>query len=155
MSTALAIAGVTQLLRDLLNDGLVDNDVAASISSNVTVHARALDLLGTVTDDNSILNVFLYNVDPQPNLSNEILPTRDMLGARRNNTPLALDLYYLISAMSGQDLHSDILLGHAMQILHEHPGFDRTEIQIGLNPSPAVGGGIAASTASSCPDRAR
>ena len=121
MSTALAIAGVTQLLRDLLNDGLVDNDVAANIGTNVVVHARAPDLLDPVSDENSVLNVFLYKVDPQPNWQNEILATRGPDGRRVANTPLALDLYYLISAASGEDLHADILLGHAMQILHEHP----------------------------------
>lgn len=142
MSTALAIAGVTQLLRDLLNEGIVDNDVAANIGTNVVVHARAPDLLDPVTDENSVLNVFLYKVDPQPNWQNEILATRGPDGRRVTNTPLALDLYYLISAASGEDLHADILLGHAMQILHEHPGFDRGEIIAGLTPSPVIAGGL-------------
>lgn len=142
MSTALAIAGVTQLLRDLLNDGLVDNDVAANIGTNVVVHARAPDLLGPVVDENSVLNVFLYQVDSQPNWANEILATRGADGRRVNNTPLTLDLYYLITAASGEDLHADILLGHAMQILHEHPGFDRDEIVAGLTPAPAIAGGL-------------
>lgn len=142
MSTALAIAGVTQLIRDLLNDGLVDRDVSAGISSNVTVHARAPDLLGSIAEDSSILNVFLYKVDTQPNWANEILPTRDASGNRVKNTPLAIDLYYLVSAISGEDLHADILLGHAMQILHENPGFDRAQIRAGLEPSPAIAGGL-------------
>ena len=64
MSTALAIAGVTQLLRDLLNDGLVENDVAANIGTNVVVHARPPDLLDPVTNGNSMLNVFLYRSLP-------------------------------------------------------------------------------------------
>lgn len=142
MSTALAIAGVTQLLRDLLNDGLVDNDVAANIGTNVVVHARAPDLLDPVSDETSVLNVFLYKVDPQPSWQNEILATRGPDGRRVANTPLALDLYYLISAASGEDLHADILLGHAMQILHEHPGFDRDEMVAGLTPSPVIAGGL-------------
>ena len=142
MSTALAIAGVTQLLRDLLNEGIVDNDVAANIGTNVVVHARAPDLLDPVTDENSVLNVFLYKVDPQANWQNEILATRGPDGRRVANTPLALDLYYLVSAASGEDLHADILLGHAMQILHEHPGFDRDEIVAGLTPAPVIAGGL-------------
>lgn len=142
MSTALAIAGVTQLLRDLLNDGLVENDVAANIGTNVVVHARALDLLDPVTDGNSMLNVFLYKVDPQPNWTNEILATRGPDGRRVQNTPLTLDLYYLVSAASGEDLHADILLGYAMQILHEHPGFDHNEIFTGLNPGPVIVAGL-------------
>ncbi|NEK23527.1 DUF4255 domain-containing protein [Sulfitobacter sp. JBTF-M27] len=142
MSTALAIAGVTQLLRDLLNDGLVDNDVGAAIGTNVSVHARAPDRVLELADDGSLLNVFLYNVDNQGNWSNQILPTRTQAGDRNKNTPLTLDLYYLISAITSEDLHHDILLGYAMQILHEHPGFDRAEIQAGLTPSPTVAGSL-------------
>ena len=142
MSTALAIAGVTQLLRDLLNDGLVDNDVGAAVGTNVSVHARAPDRVLELADDGSLLNVFLYNIDNQTNWSNQILPTRTPQGARDSNTPLTLDLYYLISAITSEDLHHDILLGYAMQILHEHPGFDRSEIQAGLTPSPSVAGNL-------------
>ncbi|MFC6638153.1 Pvc16 family protein [Sulfitobacter sediminilitoris] len=87
MSTALAIAGVTQLLRDLLNDGLVDNDVGAAIGTNVSVHARAPDRVLELADDGSLLNVFLYNVDNQGNWSNQILPTRTQAGDRNKNTP--------------------------------------------------------------------
>ncbi|MEM9780010.1 MAG: DUF4255 domain-containing protein [Pseudomonadota bacterium] len=142
MSTALAIAGVTQLLRDVLNDGIVDNDVAAAIGTNVTVHARAPDLLQEVADGASILNVFCYQVDNQTNWSNQILPTRTPDGTRAKNTPLTLDLFYLISAAATEDLHADILMGYAMQVLHEHPGFDRDEMQTGLNPAPAIAGGL-------------
>jgi uncharacterized protein DUF4255 len=142
MSTALAIAGVTQLLRDVLNDGLVDNDVGAAIGTNVTVHARAPDRVIDLVEDGSVLNVCLYNVESQSSWSNQILPTRNSAGMRVQNTPLPLDLFYLISAIATEDLHQDILLGYAMQILHEHPGFDRDEIIAGLSPAPAVAGNL-------------
>lgn len=142
MSTALAIAGVTQLLRDVLNDGLVDNDVAAAIGTNVTVHARAPDRVLDIANGSSVLNIFLYRVDNQSNWSNQILPTRAQNGQVVNNTPLTLDLYYLISAVATEDIHADILLGYAMQLLHEHPGFDRAEIIAGLSPAPPIAGGL-------------
>ncbi|WP_415402184.1 DUF4255 domain-containing protein [Tateyamaria sp. SN3-11] len=142
MSTALAIAGVTQLLRDVLNDGLVDNDVGAAIGTNVTVHARPPDRVIDLIEDGSVLNVCLYTVESQTSWSNQILPTRNAAGERVQNTPLPLDLFYLISAVATEDLHQDILLGYAMQILHEHPGFDRAEIVAGLSPSPPVAGGL-------------
>jgi hypothetical protein len=144
MSTALAIAGVTQLLRDVLNNGLVDNDVAATVGGKVTVHARPPDRVQAVADGGPVLNIFLYNVDNQPNWSNQMLPTRTGASARAENTPLTLDLYYLISAVTTEDLHGDILLGYAMQILHEHPGFDRAEIRAGLTYAPAVSGALPA-----------
>ena len=39
MSNALAIGAVTAVLRDLLNNGLVDHDVTGSLGGNVTVSA--------------------------------------------------------------------------------------------------------------------
>lgn len=140
MSTALAIAGVTQLLRDVLNDGIVNTDLAASLGESVLVHARPPDRAKEAADKDSVLNVFLYKVDNQGNWSNHLMPTRTSSGDRANNTPLTLDLYYLVSAITTKDLHGDILLGHAMQILHEHPGFDRAEIQTGLSAPDTVSG---------------
>ncbi|MFD2180472.1 DUF4255 domain-containing protein [Veronia pacifica] len=143
MSTALAIAGVTQLLRDLLNDGLVDNDVACVVNTNVPVHALPPDRMLAEEDNNGpALNVFLYHTEVNGGLANQILPTRNQQGDRVNNTPLPLDLFYIVSAYGSADLHNDVLLGYAMQILHEHPGFTRAEIQTALNPSPAIAAGL-------------
>lgn len=142
MSSALAIAGITQILRDLLNDGLVDHDVAAAVGTNVTVHARPPDRALTEAGDTPALNVFFYHVEADQAWSNLCLPTRNGAGERLQNTPLALDLFYMISAYGAEDLHADILLGHAMQILHEHPGISRAEIQTALSPAPAVAAGL-------------
>src|SRR5262249_38485515 len=46
---------------------------------------------------------------------------------------------YLLSAYSGGDLHAEILLGYAMQLLHETPVLTRQAIQTAFNPSPDVG----------------
>ena len=43
MSTALAIAGVTAVLRDLLNDGLVNRNISGVLGSSVTVTVLAPD----------------------------------------------------------------------------------------------------------------
>jgi hypothetical protein len=76
ISNVLAIAGVTQLLRDVLNDELVDNDVAAAIGSAVTIHAPPLDRAPEAAEGGSMLNVFLHNVQNQTNWANQILPAR-------------------------------------------------------------------------------
>jgi hypothetical protein len=56
-----------------------------------------------------------------------------------SNPPLALDLHYLLSAYGAEDLHPEILLGYAMQLLHETPVLSRGAITTALNPSPSVG----------------
>lgn len=140
MSNALAIAGVTAVLRDLLNDGLINHDISGVIGSTVVVSALPPDrVLPSDGSENSQLNIFLYQVTPNLGWRNECLPSRDGRGQRLSNPPLALDLHYLLSAYGADDLHAEILLGYAMQLLHETPVLDRNAINVALTPSPNVG----------------
>jgi hypothetical protein len=50
------------------------------------------------------------------------------------NTPLALDLYYLATAYGSSDFFTEIILGHAMQVLHENPILARETIRAKLKP---------------------
>lgn len=143
MSTALAIAGVTAVLRDLLNDGFVNNDVSGIVGGNVEVSALAPDLVlvnGNLGQPQ--LNIYMYLVTPNTGWRNECLPSRNNIGQRINNPPLALDLHYLLTAYGVEDLQAEILMGYAMQLLHENPVFNRAAINTALNPSPNVGAGL-------------
>jgi hypothetical protein len=141
MSTAIAIAGVTAVLRDLLNDGLVNHNISGVLGSSVTVSVLAPDRVVPVNgSEASQINLFLYLVTPNAGWRNEGLPSRDETGRLRlGNAPLALDLHYLLSVYSNGDLHAEILLGYAMQLLHEMPVLTRDAIRSALNPSPDVG----------------
>jgi hypothetical protein len=136
MSNALAMASVTALLRNLLDDGMVDDTVVGSVG-NVKVTALAPDLITLAGDAPSQLNLFLYQVTPNPGWRNVGLPSRNANGDRLTNPPLALDLHYLLTAYASRDLHAEILLGYAMQILHETPGLSREAIRRGLG-DPAL-----------------
>ncbi|WP_068827052.1 DUF4255 domain-containing protein [Pseudomonas sp. BMS12] len=141
MSTALALAGVTAVLRDRLNDGLVNHNVAGVLGSTVTVSVLAPDrVVPADGTESSQLNLFLYQVMPNASWRNQGLPAYDAGGRQRvSNPPLALDLHYLISAYSGGDLHAEILLGYAMQLMHEFPIITREMIRTALTPSPDLG----------------
>jgi hypothetical protein len=141
MSTALAIAGVSAVLRDLLNDGLIQHNAVGVLGSSVTVSVGPPDrVVPADGSEASQLNLFLYQVTPNAAWRNEGLPARDNTGRQRlANAPLALDLHYLVSAYSGADLHGEILLGYAMQLLHETPVLSRQAIRRALTPSPDVG----------------
>lgn len=132
MSSALAIAGVTAVLADLLNNGVVNNDLTA-VMGTVKVSARPPD---RVTQANSAesnqLNLFLYHVAPNPGWRNVGLPSRDETGVRLTNPPLALDLFYLLTAYGEKDFNAEILLGYAMQLLHETPVLTRNAIRTAL-----------------------
>ncbi|MBA5870232.1 MAG: DUF4255 domain-containing protein [Nitrospira sp. CR2.1] len=140
MSTALAIAGVTAVLRDLLNDGLINHNVSGLLGSTVTVSALPPDRVVPVNGTESTqLNLFLHQVTFNTGWRNHALPSRDGAGMQRlSNPPLALDLHYLLSAYSAEELGSEILLGYAMQLLHEVPVLDRKAITTALTPSPSV-----------------
>jgi hypothetical protein len=141
VSSALAIAGVTAVLRDLLNDGLVNHNVGGVLGSSVIVSTLPPDKVVKANDAEATqLNLFLRHVTPNLNWRNEGRPSRDAAGRTRlSNPPLALNLHYLVSAYGSADLHAEILLGYAMQLLHENPALTRDQIRVALQPSPDVG----------------
>jgi hypothetical protein len=138
MTGALAIGAVSAVLRDLLDNGLVD----APAVGPVKVTAVAPDTIKL--DDTNFgrqLNLFLYAVRPNHGWSNTALPSRASNGARLTNPPLALDLHFLLTAYGKADFEAEILLGYAMQLLHERPVLDRASIRKSLAGAP-IGGGI-------------
>jgi hypothetical protein len=141
MSNALAIGAVTAVLRDLLNNGLIDHDVTGSLGGNVTVSALPPDRI-RIGDgvEPSQLNLFMYQVTPNAGWRNVGLPSRDSRGDRVANPPLALDLHYLLTAYGAEEFHADILLGYAMHALHETPVLSRDAIRRALGaPQPVTG----------------
>ena len=108
MSNALAIAAVTAVLRDLLNNGLIQHDLAATVGV-VNVTSKAPDLITTGKDEPAQLNLFLYHVTPNAGWRNVGLPSRDARGDRLANPPLGLDLHYLLSAYGAQDFVAEMV----------------------------------------------
>jgi len=140
MSNALAIASVTAVLRDLLNNGLIDHDISGTLGGNVAVSTLPPDrVFPAGTDEVTQLNLFMHQVAPNLGWQNTALPSRNTAGDRLTNPPLALDLHYLLTAYGTDDLHAEILLGYAMQLLHEVPVLDRNAIRKALQPSPLDG----------------
>jgi hypothetical protein len=138
MSTALAIASVTQVLRDLLNNGMIDRDVSGATGGNVTVTCLPPDRIDTsATGEQSQLNLFMYLATPNQGWRNQGLPYLDSKGNMVNNPFLALDLHYLLSAYSPNELHPEILLGYGMQLLFETPVLPRSAIRNSLTPPVA------------------
>jgi hypothetical protein len=133
MSSPLALAAVTAVLRDLLNNGLIDHNITGALGNNVTVTALPPDTIAVdAANARPQLNLFLHQVTPNAGWRNAGLPSRDERGARLSNPPLALDLHYLLTAYGSAELHSEILLGYAMHLLHETPVLDRQAIRTAL-----------------------
>ena len=133
MSTALGIASVTHVLKDLLNNGLIDNDVSNLVGSTVEVSSRPPGLIDNGSGNTGTqLNIFLYRVSPNTGWNNVGYPSRDARGEIVGNPPLALNLHYLLTAFADQELHAEVLLGYGMQLLHETPALGRTAIRQSL-----------------------
>ncbi|MBI2753367.1 MAG: DUF4255 domain-containing protein [Betaproteobacteria bacterium] len=140
MSSALAIAAVTATLKDILNDGLLNHDLSSVGSFTVT--ASPPDRITTGNTEPNQLNLFLYQVTANLGWRNVDLPSRNGRGDRLTNQPLALDLHYMLSAYGSEDFNAEILLGYAMQLLHENPVLTRDQIRASLAAPAPVGGSV-------------
>lgn len=133
MSSPLAIAAVTAILKDLLNEGLINNDLSPVGSFVVT--ALPPDRITIGDTEESRLNLFLYQVTPNIGWRNAQYPSRDAQGMRVSNPPLALDLHYMLTAYGASDLTAEILLGYAMELLHDTPVLTRDAVKRSLSPN--------------------
>ena len=134
MSSPLAIGAVSAVLRNLLDNGLVD--VGPQMGS-VKVTAVAPDTIKLDDPDAPpSLNLFLHRTSPNQGWQEAGLPSFDGNGARIARPPLALNLHYLLTAYGSADFQAEILLGYAMHLLHERPVLDRAAIRRALDPSP-------------------
>lgn len=135
MSNALAIAAVTAVLKDLLGNGLKAYKVSDIVGGDVTVSALPPDrVVITGSEDPTQLNLFLHQVTPNQGWRNVALPSRNANGERVASPPLALNLHYLLTAYGAKDLYPEIILGHAMQLLHETAVLTRDAIRKALAP---------------------
>ena len=132
MSSPLAIAAVSAVLRNLLDNGIVE---AVALGTTVTVTALAPDLIKLdAPQDPPQLNLFMYQATQNAAWRNRDLPSRAAGGERIASPALALDLHYFVTSYGRSDFQAEILLGYAMQLLHERPMLDRAAIRRALNP---------------------
>ena len=143
MSSALSIAAVTAVIKDLLDDGLIDHKITDALGQGVTVSALAPDSIQLSNDAQPRLNLFMHQATPNAAWRNVGLPSTDSAGRRISNAPLALDLHYLLTAYGSADLQAEVLLGYAMQLLHETPVLARAAIRTTLIPAtPPLDAGL-------------
>lgn len=127
MSNALAIAAVSSILKDLLTDGIIDAQFGKAVGVNVGPPPNnGVPVNGK---DSIQLNLFLYQVTPNLGWRNEQLPSRNSQGDRISNPPLALDLHYLLTAYGEEEFDAEVLLGYAMQLMHQHAILSRGAIR--------------------------
>lgn len=147
MSTALAMAAVTVVLKSRLENRLAAADVQSSIGP-VLVTAVPPDQVQAGAAEPSQLNLYLHHVTTNPAWRNEGHPLRDGQGRRVSLAPLALDLQYLVTAFGVETYAAEILLGLAITEFHEHPLLDPASVGQVLHrtpPDPTVPTAVVAS----------
>ncbi len=130
MSNALAIASVTAVLMDLLNDGMANANLDAI--GPITVTAAPPDQVSSEDPPTNRLNIYMWHATRNAAWSNERLPARNRQGNRLDSPFLALDLQFILTATGTGELNSEIILGYGMQILHETPMLPRAAIRAAL-----------------------
>ena len=143
MSSALGIAAVTAVLKNLLDNRLIERGLVASLG-DVTVSALPPDRIAVGADEKTQLNLFLYRLTP--NTRWRTTATAATPDASRPPM-LALDLHYLLTAYGEQDLQAEILLGFGMQLLHEVGSLNREQIHAALAVIAPRGSGAVISPA--------
>jgi len=120
MNNALALASVTGMLKDMLENGLARGDVMSN-GGDAPVSALPPNRAPSSVGERPQLNLFLYLVTPHTGLRSS--------GSDSGAPRLALDLHYLVTAYGVQDYQAEILLGLALQLLHEQPVLESKEIR--------------------------
>jgi hypothetical protein len=118
MNNALAIASVTQVLKELLNSG-INKELSVAFEENILVNALPPDLINI--KDRNHLNLFMYRVSPSTGLKNLGFPSPVGPDTRSSSPRISLDIHYLLTAYGKSELYAELLLGYALKILHEHP----------------------------------
>lgn len=100
MSNALALTAATTLLKHLLENGLVEREITASVGGDAQVSLVPPDRIQSGTDERPRLNLFLYRVETRgTNSVSRFAPD----GPAVPGSPPTLELSYLLSAYGAQD----------------------------------------------------
>lgn len=149
MSNILTIAAVTAVIKDLIENGLVSDTIVSSIG-DVSVTALPPDRIAVEADERPQLNLFLYQISPNRNadrfsnttdkqFSRSTLDFQsEKLRQRSSPPPLALDLYYLLTAYGSKDFQAELLLGYAINLLYKIPILTSDRIETALTNAAKV-----------------
>lgn len=123
MSNFLAVATVTATLRRLLQAAVSQDVSGATVTTSRPEDSGAgLPLTG--------VNLFLYQITPNPDLRNLDLPTRRGDGSVLELPQAAVDLHYMLSFHGDEvTLEPQRLLGSVTRTLHARPLISRQQIE--------------------------
>ena len=126
MSNYRAIATLTAVMRDIL----VKSQLGVE-GNSVSVRVSPPSALKGLSDD--VLNLFLYQVTPSTVHNSFNLPTRNQNGKLLAKPSLALDLHYLLTSYSSNELKAQLMLSNAIIFLQENAIISKNTISDTIN----------------------
>lgn len=134
MSNSLAIAAATATLQAIVGQGVrTESDL-----NDTTVTTLSPDKARDSNNSANQINLFLYQILPNAAWRNRDMP-RQVMPGETGIPPLALDLYYLMTAYGrNNDItqpFSHQLLGRAMSVLYDHALLGPEEIRAAIAAS--------------------
>lgn len=140
MSSALTVAAVTAILKDLLENELIQQATATGMG-DVTVTTLPPDRIAIGSEERPQINLYLYRLTPNTGW-------RSMLPAgtqpSQQEQMLSLDLHYLLSAYSEHDFQAEMLLGTSIDCLQKSTYLSEEKIGSALTSLTTTRSGNAA-----------
>jgi hypothetical protein len=131
VSSALALAATARVVSRLIDDRVAAEGITAFQNLRTSVLSPE-QIDGTDPAAPNVppqLNVFPYHVGLNAAWRNSYEPSRNATGQPVSAPPLAIDVSFLVSAHSTQDLLPEMLLGLAMQALSDTPQLTRARVR--------------------------
>jgi hypothetical protein len=134
VSNPLAVTAVTAAFGQLLNKAITESGVAGA-----KVRLEPPDPNFSLSDP--LLNLFLYQVNPQGPMRSDDAPFRNGRGELMRPSVLALNLHYLLTAYGkggttatgGNQLEAQHLLAYAMSFVNDNAMLTRDHIREAIN----------------------
>lgn len=133
MSNTWALTAVTASFSQLLRTHFLEDELLGDTQVTAERPFKAHGMSGRR------LNLYLYQVAPNPALRNSDLPFRRSDGARSRQPVLALTLSYLLTGFGKSDEEFDAqhVLAHGMSIVHDNSVLTRERIRAAIKAYPA------------------
>lgn len=140
MSHTLVLASVTAVLKNLLENGLVDRGITAMLGGDALVSTLPPDRIATGSEEKVQLNLFLYqiNVKGLSPISRHAQVSGMPAG---QGLPRSLELQYLLTAYGTDELQTEILLGYGLELFQDTPVLSTEALQKLLTLISSRGGG--------------
>jgi len=124
MSNFLAIATVTETLRQILDAAAAESNISAAVATALR------PIPGTVGLPSVGVNLYLYQVTPNSALRNADQPSRRGDGTVLEPPQIALDLHYLLTFYGKeQELEPQRVMGSVLRYLNSRPLLTRESIR--------------------------